>query len=701
MDFKKLPVYTQKDKIIEALKSHNIIIVESPTGSGKTTQLPIILHEAGYTKNGAIGITQPRRIATLAVSQFIAEQLESPLGEFVGYKMRFEDKTSDKTKIKVMTDGTLLQEMKKDKLLLAYQVIMIDEAHERSLNIDFILGLLKTIQRFRRDMKVIISSATLNTKTFSDYFNNAPVVSIKTPTFPVQVYYDPIPVPAPSTEEKLPLHLRPAFTQEGVYIPSSDALAQKVTSLVGMLIENKNQGDILVFLSGEKPIKDTIEKLKLAYPKELLVLPLYGRISQEEQQEVFKKTPKGKIKVVVGTNIMETSITINGVTTVIDSGLVKLNHYDHKNYNSALVEQAISQASAEQRAGRAGRTQPGVCYRLYDQKSFKKRALYTPEEIYRTDLSEVLMHMSELGLTNFESFPFISNPGRLSIQGAKITLKDLDAIQRDNSLSEKGKIMALFPLLPKHSRILVEAMVKYPTSLYNVTQGVAFLSTNSPFLYPQGEEAEAREAQNHWTDKKGDLISYLKILKAFEYSQKKQEFCDKYYLEFKTMEEILNIQKQLSEIIEHQGVAIEKKDNYKDYILAMGSGLIQMIGRRVGKNTYANLTINAFSLHPSSLMFHESPEYIICGEIVKTTRMFARSACALTPSEVETISPSLYRALKSIRVQNPLYKRREKVSSQKSYSEDKGKDNPKNKGGKKPFYSKGTKKFIKNKPKTR
>ncbi|KAL0265479.1 UNVERIFIED_CONTAM: hypothetical protein PYX00_010982 [Menopon gallinae] len=561
--------------------------------------------------------------------------------------MRFEEKISEATRIKVMTDGTLLQEMKKDKLLLAYQVIMIDEAHERSLNIDFILGLLRTIQNFRRDMKVIISSATLNTQTFSTYFNNAPIVSIKTPTYPVQIYYDPI--PAPQDIKHLAPHLRPSFTREGIYIPNNEMLVEKICNLIGALLENKQQGDILVFLSGEKPIKLVIEKLREIYPKQLWVLPLYGRISQEEQQQVFLDPPAGKLKVVVGTNLMETSITIDGITTVIDSGLVKLNHYNHQEYNSALVEQAISQASADQRAGRAGRTQAGVCYRLYEAKSYRKRPLYTPEEIHRTDLSEVLMHMSELGLTNFETFPFISHPGKLAIQGARRTLETLGAIKKDNSLTPSGKLMASFPLLPKHARIIIEAMYRYPEALYNVTQGLAFLSTNSPFLFPYGEEIESRQAQKTFYHPKGDLIAYLKLFHSYIHSSSKQAFCEKYYLEYKTMQEIVNIQYQLQEIIAEKGFVINKVDNYYQYALCMGIGLKQNIARRVGRNLYASPNTPLFAVHPSSFLFHQNPEYIVCGEIVKTTRMFARDILMLEPSQVENISPCLYKALKSMR----------------------------------------------------
>jgi ATP-dependent helicase HrpA len=386
MDPRELPVYQQKERILEALKGHQVIVVESPTGSGKTTQLPIILHEAGFSNHGLIGITQPRRIATLSVSDFIARQLGVKVAGLVGYKMRFEDKTSDATAIKIMTDGILLQEMKLDPSLSRYGVIMVDEAHERSLNIDFILGLLKRVLEARPEFKVIVSSATINAEVFSEYFGECPVVKIETSMFPVTLVYDP------------PL----AEGDQADFRVANDAMQVKIEQIVSRIVSEKREGDILIFLPGEKAIKECMKRL--AYGPvggKLHLIPLYSRLGKDEQERVFERAPLFKTKVVISTNIAETSVTIDGVTSVIDSGLAKLNYYNPKTFTSSLIETPTSKASSNQRKGRAGRTRPGNCYRLYSRADFENRPLFTTEEIYRTDLTEVVLRMAELGISEF------------------------------------------------------------------------------------------------------------------------------------------------------------------------------------------------------------------------------------------------------------------------------------------------------------
>ena len=306
---KDLPVYKQKDRSLEALSTHQVIVVESPTGSGKTTQLPVILYEAGFAAAGVIGVTQPRRIATLSVSEYIAKQLDSSVPGVIGYKMRFEDKTLPETKIKIMTDGTLLQEIKTDTLLSRYSVMIVDEAHERSLNIDFILGLIKQILEKRPDFKVIISSATINAEIFSEYFFKCPVVRIETAVYPVAIIYD-----APD----------PALGYEG--------LIKKISDLVSRIVTERRKGDILIFLSGEGPIKDCVASIQAQNLRRgLILLPLYARLNKDEQERIFIPTPGGKTKIVIATNIAETSVTIDGITSVIDSGFSKINYYNPKN----------------------------------------------------------------------------------------------------------------------------------------------------------------------------------------------------------------------------------------------------------------------------------------------------------------------------------------------------------------------------------
>jgi len=389
-----LPVYAQKNKILEKLEKNQVIIVESPTGSGKTTQLPMILKEAGYSNSGIIGVTQPRRIATVSVCEFINSNFEKRDQNTAAYKMRFEDTTDIFTKIKIMTDGILLQELKADKLLSKYSVIMVDEAHERSLNIDFILGLLKNILETRHDLKVIISSATINGEIFSEYFDNAPIVHIETRIFPIQTIY--VNLPADNRNENMLL---------------------KIGDIVDNEVRKKDKGDILIFLPGEHAIKECVSLLLSSkISRKLFIIPLYGRLSKEEQERVFLTTPPGKIKVVVSTNIAETSITIDGIRTVIDPGLAKINFYSPRTFTESLVESSVSKASSNQRKGRAGRTGPGTCYRLFSKREFDTRDLFTLEEIFRTDLSEVVLQMAELGIRDFNSFDFISKPGNATPQ---------------------------------------------------------------------------------------------------------------------------------------------------------------------------------------------------------------------------------------------------------------------------------------------
>jgi RNA helicase HrpA len=619
MNPRELPIYRHKNRILDALEKNNVIVVESPTGSGKTTQLPVILHEAGYSKNGVIGVTQPRRIAAVSVSEYIGRQLDAPVPGLVGYKMRFEDMTEAETRIKVMTDGILLQEMKADYMLSRYQVIMVDEAHERSLNIDFILGLLKRVSEERKDFKIIISSATINAEVFSEYFSSCPVVRIDAPMYPVEVIYDP-PVREGDPEE----------------------LLYKIASIVENEAKDSDGGHLLIFLSGERIIKECLANLKKrGHGGKFHILPLYGRLSKEEQDRVFPPAPGNKRKIVIATNIAETSITIDGVTAVIDPGLAKINYYNPRTFTESLIEQPISKASANQRKGRAGRTRPGTCYRLYSKEDFDARPLFTQEEIFRTDLSEVVLRMAELGIDDFERFDFISSPGRRNIHGAVETLKLLDALDPDNSLSQTGKMMAEFPLLPKHSRMIVEAVTQYPGVLEEIITATSFLTSGTPFLLPQGEEIAARKAHHRFRDEAGDFVSYLRLFRSYSDSTKKEKFCDRHYLDPQVMGEIRNVKEQLEQIVSEMGIPVTNGGSTADYLCAASKGLIQFVCRRTGKFAYASLTAQQIQIHPGSVMFRETPEFIVAGEIVKTTKMWARTVSPLQKSWLPRISPDL------------------------------------------------------------
>ena len=634
--YQDLPVYAQKQKILDSLEQNQVIVVQSPTGSGKTTQIPVILREAGYAQNGVIAVTQPRRIAALSVSEFISKQLGTSYPGIVGYKMRFEDKTDLSTEIKIMTDGILLQEMKLDPMMLKYSVIMVDEAHERSLNIDFVLGLLKRCLEERKDLKVVVSSATMNAEAFSKYFGGCPIVTIETQTFPVTLLYDPPALPASARTEA-----------------EEEALLAKIEDTIGRVIDNGEEGGILIFLPGEKTIHDCVKRLEHSYyARRLFVQRLYGRLPKEEQERIFMAAPKGKIKVVVSTNIAETSVTIDGITTVIDSGLAKLNFYNPRTFTSSLIETPISRASAQQRRGRAGRTAPGSCYRLYPRNDFERREEYTTEEIFRTDLSEVVLRMAELGITDFEKFDFISKPSLEGIKGAMETLYMLKALEPDRTLSAIGKMMVWFPLLPRISRIIVESILRYPNVLQEAIIVASFLSTHSPFVLPPGEEMEARAAHHRFNDIQGDFVGYVKLYRIFEKFQteeEKENFAQKNYLDYRVLSEIQNIYEQLCQIVSEQKIPVVGGGLYDDLLCCVASGMIQFVAVREGRDNFRTLTADHISIHPGSSLFRTDPLYIVAGEIVRLSRMFAMSVSPLTKKIVNKIDPDLEAKLDAAR----------------------------------------------------
>ncbi len=650
-----LPVYQQKDRILTALADHRVVVVESPTGSGKTTQLPIILHEAGYSRDGVLGITQPRRIAAVSVSAFVARQLDTPMPGLVGYKMRFDDHTTRETRIKIMTDGILLQEIKADERLSDYSVIMVDEAHERSLNIDFVLGLLKRAMALRDDLRVIVSSATINAEVFSRYFDSCPVVQIETPMYPVQIVYDN-PLGGGSVEKALEADSRyhegrgrganRRVRQEAV----NDVQLDRITAIVKRVLKDEYSGDILIFLPGEQMIKDCITRLySLPQREKLYILPLYGRLSKEEQDQVFPPAPEDRTKVVVATNIAETSITIDGITVVIDSGLSKVNYYNPRTYTSALVEGPISKAGADQRRGRAGRTRPGRCYRLYSRDDYENRPLFQEDEIYRTDLSEVVLRMAELGIRDYEDFDFISSPGRGNILAAVETLRLLDALDDKRELTETGRIMAVFPLLPRHSRIIVEAVHRYPDVLEEVLVAVSFLTSATPFVLPPGEEVEARQAHHRYRDELGDFVSYLRLFEAYNATPDRTRFCEDRYLDARTMAEIANVNQQLSEIVSDMEIPIGGGGPRWEYLAAIARGLIQFVCISTGRGVYQSLTAERIQIHPGSGLFRETPQFIVAGEIVHTSRTYARSVSPLKKEWLRTVSEELYQGLRRSR----------------------------------------------------
>ena len=622
IDFFSLPVYQNKNEILDELRKNQVIVIESPTGSGKTTQLPLILREDGYDKRGIIGITQPRRIATLSVTEFIKKQIGDN-GSYAAYKMRFADTSTAETRIKVMTDGILLQEVKADPLLSKYSVIMVDEAHERSLNIDFILGLLKEIIAKRSDLKIVVSSATINTKTFSDFFFGAPIISIDAKTYPIAVNYMP---------------LRLMKDREDEYYGKIDELIFRD--------KKNNPGDVLVFLPGEAEIKGLVETLARGKHSSLYQLyPLYGRLSKEDQEKVFTPTKEGKVKVVVATNIAETSITIDGITTVIDSGLANVNYYNQRDFTSSLVEQSVSRSSANQRKGRAGRTRAGVCYRLYSEEDFKSRPEFSEEEILHSDLAEVALRMSELGIYNYETFPFITVPKANGLKSAEETLRIINAINEDHTLTSIGEMMIKFPLLPRLSRVIVESIMNYPSVMDEVLVAVSTLSTRQAYIMPIGEEYEARNAHKAFQNPKyGDFIGMRTMFDAYKSLKSREEreaFAKAYYLDIQTLDEIQNIHRQLSEQISEEGIYIGHGGSIDEYFCCLIAGLRQYVARKEDNYSYRTITADRIYIHPGSSWFRILPEYILAGEIVRTSKMYARTVSPVLKRWLDSVDPTL------------------------------------------------------------
>lgn len=654
-DPKMLPVYLHRHDILDALSKNQVIVVESPTGSGKTTQIPLILNDAGYAKNGVIGITQPRRIATLGVCAYIKQQLTSrSLPEaYCGYKMRFYDTTDATTHIKILTDGMLLQELKADPSLLKYSVIMVDEAHERSLNIDLILGLLKQIISHRKDLKIIISSATINTSSFAKFFCDengtpAPIISIKTRVYNVDVKYYPVKNPDNVDETAI-------------------AICQIINQLLKRFkaTDYKENEDTLVFLPGEFSIINCMAQIySECDTRHLQVYPLYGRLNKEEQELVFEDTEEGKMKVVLATNIAETSLTIDGIKVVIDGGYAKMNFYNQRDFTSALIQRPISKTSAEQRKGRAGRTSNGICYRLYSKEDFAKRPRFTQEEILRTDLSEVVLRMVDLGIYEFETFPFITRPDSESLKSGENTLKLLGAIDNKRHLTSIGEIMVKYPLLPRHSRCVYEAIKRYPDIILPVLISVSFLSCKTPFILPPGEEDLARSAHKSFFDEYGDFVSYQKIYnkyRSLKTSKLREDFCNSYYLDVQSMDEIVHVTEQLASITRDLGVPVLIEDSNNrskipreefvhKLLVCLGAGLLQYvcIKTKARGMEYRTITTTEIYIHPGSAWFRTAPQYLLAGEIVYTSRMYARTVSPLKREWLDEISPSLASRIRSL-----------------------------------------------------
>ena len=633
----KLPILEAREEIVSAISTHQVIIVSGETGSGKSTQLPKMCVEAGRGVKGMIGSTQPRRIAAVTIAKRIAEELREPIGQSVGYKIRFSGKVSPKTFIKVMTDGILLAETQRDRKLSEYDTLIIDEAHERSLNIDLILGLLKRLLPKRPDLKVIISSATMDTEKFSAFFRGAPVIRVGGRLYPVEVEYQP----------GDPELLRSGdLTYVDLALKALDSLR-----LRGM------DGDCLIFMPTEQDVLDTCRRIKGRNYDGVHVIPLFARLPAREQQKVYRA--KGP-KVVVATNVAETSLTIPGIKYVIDTGLARIPRYVARTRVTSMPISPISRASAEQRKGRCGRVREGLCIRLYSEEDYLAREEFTPPEVLRANLAGVILRLLFLGLGDIGSFPFLDSPPQRSIKDGFATLEELGAIARKGDkvrLTRRGRIMARMPLDPRVARMLIEASRE--ECVREVCVIASALSIQDPRERPAGEQRADGEPDEFFEDQRSDFMTLLNIWKALAKHCKgnfapapTKAFCKKYFLSYTKIREWVDISRQLSEILTECRFFRDKRPRprkaneaalYDRVHRAVLSGFLSNIALRKEKNIYAGTKGKEVMIFPGSVLFDKGPQWIMAAEMVKTSRLFARTVAPIDPKWAEELGKGLCR----------------------------------------------------------
>ena len=656
-----LPVSQRKAEIEKLLSEHQVIVVAGETGSGKTTQLPKMCLELGLGNLGTIGHTQPRRIAARSVAARIAEELQTELGDLVGYKVRFNDQISDNTQIKLMTDGILLAEIQTDRFLNQYSCLIIDEAHERSLNNDFILGYLKQLLPRRPDLKVIITSATIDVERFSKHFNNAPIIEVSGRTYPVEVRYRPV------AEED-----------------DQDQL-QGILNAVDEL-QAEGRGDILIFMNGEREIRDTAEALQKQNLKHTEILPLFARLSAQEQNKIFH--PSGLNRIVLATNVAETSLTVPGIKYVIDPGTARISRYSYRTKVQRLPIEPISQASANQRKGRCGRVSEGICIRLYSEEDFNNRPEFTDPEILRTNLASVILQMTALGLDDIEAFPFVDAPDKRHIQDGVKLLEELGAIQPKKIKSYKhdgarfltrakdvsankngtryetcaieseekkqgweltpiGRQLAQLPVDPRLAKMLLSA-VNFG-SVYEVMIIVSALSIQDPRERPTDKQQASDEKHRRFADKKSDFLAFLNLWHYVQEQQKaltKNQFrrqCQKDFLNYLRIREWQDIYQQIRLAVREMGLPINsEKAEYQQIHTALLSGLLSHIGlKEAEKQQYLGARNAHFAIFPNSVLFKKQPKWVMAAELVETSKLWGRMVAEIEPEWIEPLAEHL------------------------------------------------------------
>ncbi|MEU0899527.1 ATP-dependent RNA helicase HrpA [Streptomyces massasporeus] len=637
----QLPVSQKKDEIGDAIRDHQVVIVAGETGSGKTTQIPKICLELGRGVRGMIGHTQPRRIAARTVAERVAEELDTPLGEAVGWKVRFTDQVNqDATFVKLMTDGILLAEIQTDRELRAYDTIIIDEAHERSLNIDFLLGYLAQLLPKRPDLKVVITSATIDPERFSRHFGDAPIVEVSGRTYPVEVRY------------------RPLLEEDG-----DDADRDQITAITDAVeeLQAEGKGDILVFLSGEREIRDTADALTKKNYRFTEILPLYARLSHAEQHRVFQ--PHTGRRIVLATNVAETSLTVPGIKYVIDPGFARISRYSHRTKVQRLPIEPVSQASANQRKGRCGRTSDGICIRLYSEDDFEARPEFTDAEILRTNLASVILQMTAAGLGDIEKFPFIDPPDHRNIRDGVQLLQELNALdpaQKDprKRLTDTGRKLAQLPVDPRLARMVLEADKN--GCVREVMVIAAALSIQDPRERPAEKQAQADQQHARFKDETSDFLAYLNLWRYLREQQKERgsssfrRMCKQEYLNFLRIREWQDIYTQLRTVAKQMGIHLNEDDAPDDRIhLSLLAGLLSHIGmkdvkdtggeggRSTAKNEYLGARNAKFAIFPGSALFKKPPRFVMSAELVETSRLWARVNAKIEPEWVEPLAAHL------------------------------------------------------------
>ncbi|HDV6322560.1 TPA: ATP-dependent RNA helicase HrpA [Burkholderia multivorans] len=645
-----LPVSGRRDEIARAIAAHQVVIVSGETGSGKTTQLPKICLELGRGLGaggtGLIGHTQPRRLAASSTGRRIAEELGTPFGEVVGYKVRFTDNLAPGASVKLMTDGILLAETQTDPLLKAYDTLIIDEAHERSLNIDFLLGYLKEILPKRPDLKLIVTSATIDADRFARHFGSdahpAPVIEVSGRLYPVEVRYRPVAEDRPAVKHAEGTASRDrAKTAREAERDLMDAIVDAVDELC-----REGPGDVLVFLPGEREIREAAEALRKHHPPHTEILPLFARLSAADQDKVFK--PSNARRIVLATNVAETSLTVPGIRYVVDTGLARVKRYSYRNKVEQLQVEPISQAAANQRAGRCGRVADGICIRLYDESDFQARARFTDPEILRSSLASVILRMKSLHLTAIESFPFLEPPPGRAIADGYQLLNELGAVDDDNALTPLGRELARLPLDPRVGRMILAA--RDQQSLREVLIIASALSVQDPRDRPIDAQEQADQAHRRFADERSEFLQWLKIWSWFEeaVAHKKSnrqlvDACRQNFLSHLRLREWRDVHSQLLTVVREHGWRLnESEATYEQVHLALLTGLLGNLGLKADDDPhYLGARGIKFYLWPGSALAKKAGRWVMAAELVETSRLYARCLAKIEPEWVEKVGAHL------------------------------------------------------------